>query len=64
MVEQAQGQTVEKGKTLSMSLNDLLGLPEVPPAAHEFAALLQFGKSYELVDWLAKRLQYATDLLA
>ena len=31
--------------------------------AHELAALLQAGTSYELVDWLAKRLQFAAEQL-
>ena len=55
---------MEKGKISSMSPNEVLGLLEIPPAAHEFAALLQFGTSYELVDWLAKRLQHVSDLIA
>ena len=38
-------------------------LVEIPLVAHEFATLLQFGTSYELVNWLAKRLQHASNML-
>ena len=31
--------------------NEVLGLPEFPLAAHELAMILQFGTSYELVEW-------------
>ena len=55
---------MEKWKASTISLNKVLGLPDIPPVAHEFAALLQFDTSYELVDWLAERLQFASDLLA
>ena len=55
---------MEKGKTSSMSPNEVLGFPEIPTTTHEFVALLQFGTSYELVDWLTKRLQYASYILA
>ena len=38
--------------------------PEIPLAAHELAAILQFGTSYELVEWLARRLQEVSDRMA
>ena len=41
---------MEKGKASTVSLNEVLGLPDIPPTSHEFVALLQFGTSYELVD--------------
>ena len=47
-----------------MSLDEVLGLPELLVAVHEFATILQFGTSFELVEWLAHRLQYASDMLA
>ena len=34
------------------------------PATQEITTILQFGASYALVDWLAKRLQFASDHLA
>ena len=33
-----------------------LGFSDIPPAAHELATILQFETSYELVEWLARRL--------
>ena len=30
---------------------------EISPAARKLAAILQFGTSYELVEWLARKLQ-------
>ena len=47
---------VEKGKSSIMTPREALGLPELPPAAHEMASIMQFGSSYELVEWLAQRL--------
>ena len=32
------------------------GFSEIPPATHELVAILHFGKSYELVEWLGRRL--------
>ena len=57
-------QPMESGKSSSMTPNEVFGLPEIPPAAHEFAALLQFSPSYELVDWLTKRLHHTSEMLA
>ena len=37
---------------------------EISPAARKLAAILQFGTSYELVDWLAKRLTEVVEWLA
>ena len=37
---------------------------DIPPAAHELAAILQFGTSYELVEWLAHRLQEVSERMA
>ena len=50
--------------TPTVPLDDILAFTDIPPVAHEFAALLQAGTSYELVDWLAKRLQFAVEQLA
>ena len=49
--------------TPTVPLDDILAFTDIPPVAHEFAALLQAGTSYELVDWLAKRLQFAAEQL-
>ena len=40
----------EKGKSSTTATQEVLAIPNIPPAAHEFAAILQFGTSYELVD--------------
>ena len=45
-------------------LAEIATFPGIPPASHEFTALLQAGTSYKLVDWLAKRLQFAAAQLA
>ena len=45
-----------------MFLNEVLGLSEIP-RAHELTTLLQFGTSYELVDWPPKLLQYTFYML-
>ena len=36
-----------------MTPSEVLGLPELLPTAHELAVILQFGTSYEPVEWLA-----------
>ena len=55
---------MEHGKASEISPSEVLSMPNIPPTAHEFATLLQFGTSYELVDWLAKHLQFASYQLA
>ena len=47
-----------------MTAQEALGLPELPPATHELATILQFGTSYELVEWLACRLQEVSERMA
>ena len=45
-------------------MQEALGFSDIPAAAHELAAILQFGTSYELVEWLAKRLQEVSERMA
>ena len=45
-------------------MQEALGFSDIPTAAHELAAILQFGTSYELVDWLAKSLAEVSEWLA
>ena len=45
---------LENGKSSSMTPREVLGLPDLPPATNELTAILQFGTSYELVEWLAQ----------
>ena len=52
---------IEKGKSSVTSPREALGFSEIPPAAHELATILQFVTSYELVEWLAHRLQEVSE---
>ena len=45
-------------------VREATAFPEIPPVAHELATILQFGTSYELVEWLAKRLQEVSERMA
>ena len=47
-----------------MTPREVLGLPKLPPTTHELVAIMQFGTSYELVEWLAQRLHEISGLLA
>ena len=55
---------MEKGKSSMVAPKDILSMPDTPPVVHEITAILRFGTSYELVDWLAKHLQFASEQLA
>ena len=59
-VEPVQSQPAQ-GHTTTIPLNKIFAFLDIPPAAYEFAALLQAVMSYELVDWLAKRLQFIAE---
>ena len=43
----------QKGKRTLTAENEVLRYPDIPDTAHEFGALLQFGTSYELMEFLA-----------
>ena len=45
-------------------MREASAFPEIPLPAHELAVILQFGTSYELVEWLAKRLQEVSETMA
>ena len=45
-------------------MQEALGFSDIPAATHELAAILQFGTSYELVEWLARRLQEVSERMA
>ena len=47
-----------------MTSKEVLGLPKLPPAAHELATIMQCGTSYELVEWLTQWLQEVLEFLA
>ena len=42
-------------------MQEAFGFSNIPAATHELATMLQFGTSYELVEWLAKRLQEVSE---
>ena len=43
---------LQKGKSSVTTVQEASAFSDIPPAAHELAAILQFGTSYELVEWL------------
>ena len=45
-------------------MREAVGFSDIPPAAHELAAILQFGTSYESVEWLTRRLQEVSEGMA
>ena len=55
---------VQEGQSLVTLVREATTFPEIPPATHELAAILQFGTSYELVEWLARRLQEVSERMA
>ena len=55
---------VQAGQSSVTIVREATAFPEIPPVAHELAAILQFGTSYELVEWLAKRLQEVLEIMA
>ena len=50
-----QKKSTQKKRT--HELRKTTAFPEIPQATHELATILQFGTSYELIEWLARRLQ-------
>mgnify|MGYP006872755391 CR=1 FL=1 len=45
-------------------MQEALGFSDIRAVAHELATILQFGTSYELVEWLARRLQEVSERMA
>ena len=45
-------------------VREVVGFSDIPPLAYELAVILQFGTSYELVEWLARRLQEVSERMA
>ena len=54
----------QRGQPSTTIVQEALGFSDIPVVAHELAAILQFGTSYELVHWLAKRLAEVSEQLA
>ena len=46
------------------TVREAASFSNIPPTAHELAAILQFGTSYELVEWLARKLQEVSERMA
>ena len=55
---------LQKGKSSVTTVREAITFSDILPAAHELAAILQFGTSYELVEWLAHRLQEVSERMA
>ena len=55
---------LQQGQSSKVAIREAHGCLDIPPAAHELAAILQFGTSYELVEWLARRLTEVSERLA
>ena len=45
----------QRGKGTFISDNEVMAYPEIPDVAHEFAARLQFGTTFELMEFLAQQ---------
>ena len=54
----------QRGQPSTTIVQEALGFSDIPTATHELVTILQFGTSYELVDWLAKRLAKVSERLA
>ena len=44
-----------RGKGTPIPDNEVMAYPEIPDVAHEFAARLQFGTTFELMEFLAQQ---------
>ena len=47
--------TLQDGQSSRVSEEEVLGYMDIPPGTHEMAAILQFGISYEMVEYLARQ---------
>ena len=64
VVTEAAPTQLQQGQSSKIAIREAHGCLDIPPAAHELAAILQFGTSYELVEWLARRLTEVSERLA
>ena len=55
---------LQEGQPSQVSEKEVLSYLDIPPAAHKMAAILQFGTSFELVDYLARQQIVATAKMA
>ena len=55
---------IQEGQWSITTVREATAFPEIPLAAHELIAILQLGISYELVEWLARRLQEVSERMA
>ena len=55
---------LQRGQPSKVTTQASQGFSDILAAAHESAAIMQFGTSYELVEWLAKRLTEVSARLA
>ena len=55
---------IQKGQASTATVQEALGFSNILIAAHEQTAILQVDTSYELVEWLARRLQEVSERMA
>ena len=55
---------IQKGKTSVTNVREATCFSNIPLAAQELATILQFDRSYELVEWLALRLHEVAKRMA
>ena len=55
---------IQEGHSSVSTVREATAFPKIPLVAHELAVILQFGTSYELVEWLARRLQKVSKRMA
>ena len=55
---------IQEGQSSVRTVWEATAFPEIPSEAHELVVILQFGTSYELVEWLVKRLQEVSERMA
>ena len=55
---------IQKGQSSVTTVREATAFSNIPPVSHELAAILQFSSSYELVEWLARRLHEVSERMA
>ena len=55
---------IQKGQSSVTVVWEATAFLDIPPTTNELAAILQFGTSYELIEWLARRLHEVLERMA
>ena len=61
MAEQVSQPATQKGQTSVTTVREATSFSDIPPATHKLVDILQFGTSYELVEWLAHKLREVSE---